>query len=292
MVEYKKSLLISNILDPLTHDQSELQNVYQQLSNDLKYESIETRLIRDKNMIQFYNQNLGDKVELTYWITGEIQRDGLNLSSVDESNRIKAVAYAKNLMKIAQQTNCQWFGIASGQIETTFNEGFRAFYHSLLELLEEIEKQHYPMSIILEPLDQFAHKCNVIGTAETTLKLLEKIPKKYYQNQQLSICFDTAHVALNEDDFEEAMRKLSPYISRVHFANAILDKQSKLYGDYHLDLCEEGFLNISSARQIKGIMDKYLSGQINVAMEIREKDKDHAWILEKETFEFLNEVLK
>ena len=38
--------------------------------------------------------------------------------------------------------------------------------------------------------------------------------------------------------------KRQPYIVRVHFANAILDKQSPLYGDHHLNFCEEGFLDV------------------------------------------------
>lgn len=99
-------------------------------------------------------------------------------------------------------------------------------------------------------------------------------------------------MALNEDDFEASFAALAPYIVRVHFANAILNKQSPLYGDHHLNFCEEGFLTLKSARTIKKLMDRYLTGEISVAVEIREKERDHAWQLEAESYAFLMQVLQ
>lgn len=289
MIKYKKSLLISNILDPLTHSDEDLMNLYSQLSQDLKYGSLETRLIRNQELIDFYNEKFED-VELTYWVTGELQRKGLNLSAVNEDKRKEAVHYVKSMIKVAAFTHCHWLGIASGKIESTLDEGLKAFQLSVIELLEDI--QNYDMAIMIEPLDQFAHKCNVVGTVDTTLTLLKNIPEKYLKNKKLAICLDTAHTALNKDDFEEAFKKLSPYISRVHFANAVLDETSHLYGDHHLPFCKEGILNIDFAKRIKSLMDQYLDGNVTVAVEIRETDRNHAWSLEKETYDFLEEVLR
>ena len=292
MVIYKRSLLVSNILDPLTHTNEDLKNIYRRLSYLDDYESIETRLIKDNEMIDYFNQVVGQKFELTYWITGEIQRAKLNLSSVNEEKRIASVELVKSMIKIAVKTNCQWIGLASGCIESTVEEGLIAFQKSISDLLLEIENQKYQISIILEPLDQFAHKCNVIGTLDTILQLLRSIPERFLNHKRLSICFDTAHVALNDDNFETTFQKLAPYISRVHFANAVLNKQSPMYGDYHLPLCQEGFLNLELAREVRKFIELYLTGEITVTMEVRETQREHAWVLEKEMKEFLNEVLR
>lgn len=288
---YHPSILVSNILDPLTHNDEDLCQVVQHLADMKRYTSIETRLIKEGVVRDLCIKHL-KQAEFTFWITGELQRAGLNLSSVDEVNRSEAVCKVKEMMIEAQASNCTWLGIASGCIETTISEGCSAFLKSVMELLEEIKEKNYSFKIIIEPLDQFAHKCNVLGTTETVLSFMKLLPVEAVTKGDVCLCWDSAHMALNEDDFESSFAKLAPYIVRVHFANAVLDKQSNLYGDHHLDFCEEGFLNLESAHEIKRLMDKYLTGDITVAVEIREKERDHAWQLEAESYTFLMQVLQ
>lgn len=287
---YYPSILVSNILDPLTHNDEDLCQMYQRLADMNRYTSIETRLFKEGVVRDFCIKHL-NHAEFTFWITGELQRAGLNLSSVDEVNRSEAIHKVKEMMIEAQTSNCTWLGIASGRIETTVSEGCAAFAKSVTELINEINHQGYTFKLLIEPLDQFAHKCNVLGTTETVLSFMKLLPIEAVQKRQVCLCWDSAHMALNEDDFENSFMKLAPYIVRVHFANAVLDKQSKLYGDHHLGFCDEGFLNLESACEIKTLMDKYLIGDISVAIEIREKERDHAWLLEAESYAFLKQVL-
>lgn len=288
---YHPSILVSNILDPLTHNDEDLCLVYQRLAEMKRYKSIETRLFKEGVIRDLCVQQL-NQAEFTFWITGELQRAGLNLSSVDEVNRREAVNKVKQMMKEAQASSCTWLGIASGRIETTASEGCTAFVKSVTELFDEINHQAYTFKFILEPLDQFAHKCNVLGTTETVLSFMNRLPEEAIENKQVCLCWDSAHMALNEDDFENSLAALAPYIVRIHFANAVLDKNAKLYGDHHLGFCDEGFLNLESAGKIKTLMDKYLKGDITVAVEIREKEREHAWQLEEQSYAFLMQVLQ
>lgn len=288
---YHPSILVSNILDPLTHNEEDLTKVYQQLSIMNRYTSIETRLFKEGAIRDLCAKQL-TQAQFTFWITGELQRAGLNLSSVEEANRIQAVNKVKLMMADAQASRCVWLGIASGQIETTVSEGCEAFAKSVIQLLEEIKDKAYTFKIIIEPLDQFAHKCNVLGTTETVLSFMKLLPSEAVANGKVCLCWDSAHMVLNEDDFDYSLSALAPYIVRVHFANAVLNKQSKLYGDHHLGFCDEGFLNLETAHKIKKIMDKYLTGDITVAVEIREKEHSHAWQLEAESYAFLMQVLQ
>ncbi len=291
MKKYKYSILVSNILDPLTHDTNDLKAVYDRLSSIKEYKSIETRLIRDEDLIDFYNLALGDR-QTTYWITGELQRENLNLSSIDNEQRKKAVSKVLNMLKIAKKTHCHYIGIASGKIEKDVSEGLKAFVHSMNEILSEMKMNYNDMKVIVEPLDQFAHKKNVVGTTKTTLQFLEEVDQIHIQEGRLRICWDSAHVALNRDEFEESIKQLAPYIERVHLSNAVLDPNSNLYGDHHLSFCEEGFLNKESAKKIIEIMDKYLDDNITVALEIRVKHRDEAWDMESQARQFLNEVIQ
>ncbi len=288
---YQPSILVSNILDPLTHNEQDLCQLYQRLGELKRYASIETRLMKEASVRAVCDEVFKSE-QLTFWITGELSRAGLNLSSVNESNRLSAVEKVKEMMQLAALGPCTWLGIASGGIETTLNEGIDAFVKSVSELLDEINTKAYPFKLIIEPLDQFAHKCNVLGTTETVLSFMHRLPASAIESKQVCLCWDSAHMALNEDDFETSFAALAPYIVRVHFANAVLDKQSPLYGDHHLNFCEEGFLTLDSARAVKKLMDRYLTGEISVAVEIREKERDHAWQLEAESYAFLMQVLQ
>ncbi len=247
---YQPSILVSNILDPLTHNEQDLCQLYQRLGELKRYASIETRLMKEASVRAVCDEVFKSE-QLTFWITGELSRAGLNLSSVNESNRLSAVEKVKEMMQLAALGPCTWLGIASGGIETTLNEGIDAFVKSVSELLDEINTKSYPFKLIIEPLDQFAHKCNVLGTTETVLSFMHRLPASAIENKQVCLCWDSAHMALNEDDFETSFAALAPYIVRVHFANAVLDKQSPLYGDHHLNFCEEGFLTLESARAVK-----------------------------------------
>lgn len=291
MPTYKTSILVSNILDPLTHEEQDLCQVYQKLSQEQRYASIETRLIKDASMKAICEQSLQGK-EFTYWVTGELQRAGLNLSSMQEVQRLAAVDKVKEMMKQASSIPCSWIGIASGKIETTVEEGIQAFAASVAALWKEIKQREYPFRILIEPLDEFAHKCNVLGQTSTVISFMELLPAEALHEKQICLCWDSAHMALNEDSFASSIQQLAPYIVRVHFANAVLDKESKLYGDHHLGFCKEGFLNLNSAKEIKKLMDAYLQGEITVAVEIRETNRDHAWQLEEESYQFLMQVLQ
>ena len=195
-------------------------------------------------------------------------------------------------MKQASSVPCSWIGIASGKIETTVEEGIQAFAASVAALWKEIKQREYPFRILIEPLDEFAHKCNVLGQTSTVISFMELLPAEALHEKQICLCWDSAHMALNEDSFASSIQQLAPYIVRVHFANAVLDKESKLYGDHHLGFCKEGFLNLNSAKEIKKLMDAYLQGEITVAVEIRETNRDHAWQLEEESYQFLMQVLQ
>ena len=218
-------------------------------------------------------------------------RAGLSLSGTDEANRRQAVEICKKELLAADKTNCTYLGIGSGAIEENTLKNLDQFVRSLSEIFDFMREKGLKTRLSIEPLDQYAHKKNVIGSLDMTLRLLRKLEKRGYGTAEFILTWDAAHVALNEDDFEESIRKLAKYIYKVHFANAVLDKEDALYGDRHLNF-EKGFMNQEVARNILAYCKNYIDHPIEVACEIRETEREHCWILEEETYRFLKKVME
>lgn len=291
-ITYIPSLLVSNIFDPCIKTPEDSMELYRKLKAQGHYTSIETRLVEGEDFIQAF-LDLKPEWRITYWTTGQLGRAGLNLSDLCEENRIKAVEKVKEMITTSTRTHGEFIGLASGKmVDGKREDGLCQFEKSLKELLCYIQEKGYPTKLLVEPLDAFAHKKNVLGDTKTTLKFLSRFDKSVFQNQRLSISWDSAHVALNKDDFKESIQVLAPYISRVHFANAILDETNPRFGDWHIDLCEEGFLNQQVARDILEALDEVSSGEILVTMEIRESDKEKVWALEDKCYHFLQDVIQ
>lgn len=291
-ITYVPSLLVSNVFDPCIKTPEEALKLYAKLKEQNHYTSIETRLIEgDANIKAFLA--LDTNWRITYWTTGQLGRAGLNLSDLCEEKRIKAVEKVKDMITISTKTNAEFIGLASGKMMAdNRKEGLSQFEKTIKELLQYIHEKEYATKLLIEPLDAFAHKKNVLGDTQTTLEFLSRFDQSVFENQRLSISWDSAHVALNKDNFKESIQALAPYISRVHFANAILDETHERFGDWHIDLCEEGFLNKEVARDILLALDEVRTGEILVTMEIRESDITKVWSLEQRCYDFLQEIIQ
>lgn len=297
-MSYQKSLLVSNILDPLTHEDQELQKVYQKIAQENKYNGLETRLIKSEETRLLFNKLFKElNWNVVLWLTGDMGRMSLNLSSLDDNLREKSLEKTYKLIDLASEHHCQKVGIGSGKIENTHRheEHLVLFVESLERIMNYIDYKEYDLDIIVEPLDQFAHKKNVVGTLETCKKLLKQLEdNNWLENQRFTLCWDSAHVALNENDFRESLKYLAPYISRIHFSDAMTDKNNPEYGDNHRPFDDLGLMNVSTAKEIIEIFNSYKnqSKKIFVACEVRTKNKEKSWSNEQIYYDFLENVLE
>jgi sugar phosphate isomerase/epimerase len=295
---FYKSILVSNILDPYTHDSEDLQSIFKRIGEENKYRGVETRVIQEKATQQVFLQYEKElDWDVVLWLTGEMNRMGLNLSSLDETARLRSLEEVFLFIDKAAAHGGQKVGIGSGGIESVnlHDVQLEKFIDSLDVIMNYIDMCDYPLDVILEPQDQFAHKRIVVGNLETCQKLLERIKdKEWFQEGRFSLCWDSAHFALNEDDFEESIRILAPYITNIHFADAVLDKRDPEFGDHHRPFDDKGFMNPETAREILTVFDKYnqKNKPIYVSCEVRTKNEEDAWPNEQKYDQFLEEALK
>jgi len=291
-----QSILVSNIFDPLSHSKEDLDCLYSKLDNLRRYKGIETRIIADKDSVNKFNEYADrNNWNVTYWVTGDVAREGLNPSSRNNDLHKKTIHRLKELADIASNGNCSYFGIASGVSEGNdfVEKELNQFENTLRELISYCSK-YQDMKIVFEPLDEFAHKKNVIGTTKRTYDFLQRFnDTNWCKTGKLSICWDSAHMALNEDDFEMSINLLAPYISRIHFSNAVLDKENILYGDWHMDFVLPGFMNIDVAAKIINLitLEKESDFELFVSCEIRTKEKLECWKVENKCFNFINSAI-
>lgn len=292
-MEVYKSILVSNMLDPLTKTNEDLQKMYQTLSNENRYNAIETRLIEDNETRDIFNELVKkNSWNTTFWITGEMSRANLNLSSLNETLRQESVQKAKELLGLANKHNGHNIGIASGVIEDTsrMDEHFESLVRSIVELDKFLIDTKSNYKLLIEPLDSFAHKNNVIGNTEITLKLFTELQKRDVNT--ISMCWDSAHFALNEDDFTESIKKLSPFITRVHFADAVTDKKHPEYGDNHRQYDDLGVMNTNLAKSILEDVNQYVENDLFIACEVRIKAEEDVWANEEKYYNFLKDVIE
>ena len=173
--------------------------------------------------------------ELTMWATPALLAEQLNLSSLDDSLREKSVARAIEFLDIAKTCGANKIGLPSGDYpgdelcETAKN----ALYDSLKRIATVALATQPDLQILLEPLDRYAHKKQLIGpmaeAVEWFAPLHTECPNMFFH-------WDSAHEALGEIDLIESLRLARPYLSQFHLCNAVVDKNHPMYGDWHMDV--------------------------------------------------------
>lgn len=290
-ITYKKALLVSNVCDPLTKDESDLISVYEHISKSGRYDGIETRVVEGDALVPVFNRL--NQWQTVYWLTGQLDREGLCAASTDETLRVATITRIKQMIYQSIKTHVHTIGIASGKTKGDRSAEMDAFEKSVHEILDYIAMQDKEINIIIEPLDAFAHKKNVIGTTSQTHDFLKRFDQSLFTTGKLSICWDSAHVMLNEDQVATSLQTLAPYISRVHFSNAVLDKDDERYGDWHMDIDPAGFLNQDYANSILKTLNATSNHQdtVYVSVEIRETRRENVWNLEDQCYTLITEAI-
>lgn len=281
---------IAEIFFPLTNDENALLHVIREITDIGYYQGVELGIIHQSNISRTI-RSLAEQnsLNITQWLTFELLKDNLNLSSLDAALREKSILRACELVHLAAECGTSKLSLVSGGDpgDTHREEAKKGFAEALIRI-GEVVGQYHDMLLQVEPLDRFAHKCQLIGPTDETVEWMRALrpdcPKLY-------LAWDSAHVALNEEDLIESLTLAAPLISQLHLANAILDPRAQGYGDYHMKFGEPGFLTPHKAAQIiRTALSLRLPeelGPISLAVEMRSAAHDDLWDNERQAREFL-----
>ena len=288
--ELYPSAHIAELFFPLAGDENAILQVISRIASIGYYRGFETGIIHQPKIATNIHKIAEENgLNVTQWLTFELLKDNLNLSSLDAELREKSIRRASELVHLAAECGTSKLSLVSGGDpgDTRREEAKKGFGEALVRI-GEIVSQYDNMILQVEPLDRFAHKCQLIGPTDETVEWMKALrpdcPKLY-------MAWDSAHVALNQEDLTASLTLAAPLISQLHLANAILDPQAQGYGDYHMKFGEPGFLTLTSAAYIiQTAMQLALPKElapISIAIEMRTTEQDDLWDNERQCREFL-----
>lgn len=290
------SLLVAEMFFPIAYDDRNVLEVVRRAGDIDFYEGVETGIILDKKVaseIRNVCENKG--LRLTQWATFVINTENLNLSSINKEIRSKSLERVKELIRASAECGAKTFALTSGPDPGAEHreEAKKCLADSLHVLCNEVRKYDKDMDVVLEHLDRYVHKKQLIGPVDETVVWMMSIHKDC---PNMYIGWDAAHAALGGENLITTIYQASPIMPEMHLSNAVLNPNDKLYGDNHMKYGAPGFLTVEVAAELLKTAisldeNKERKG-IFTSVENRTKEGDDLWANEKECREFLRTAIE
>lgn len=264
------------------------------------YKGVELGIFFDKTNRKIVKNVLEEnKLNGTTFSTPYVKDQKLSLADLDSGARRKAVDMVKDLANLAAETGYTNFGIPSGDDPAPVYRGMakNALADSVVEIANHCKG--IGLNLLLEPLDRYAFKKQLIGPIEETLQwfapIHEACPNFY-------IHWDSAHEALGRIDIIKSMELTAPAMASFHLCNAVTDPEHPCYGDLHMDVGEspdfetDGFLTPQIGAEIlkKAAAVDTPAGvkSVYVSVEVLGHPGDNLWLKERTSREFLQKCFE
>jgi sugar phosphate isomerase/epimerase len=273
------SLLIPEIYFPEKEKEGISSYLIEKYALEGFYQSYEISDIRDsKERKQIARLVENHKIQLTQWLPSLINREKLDLSSLNSKKRYDSIQIIKENLYLASECGANSVALISGKDPgaSCRDSALKVMFESLSEICDEANK--FKITILIEPIDYKTSKNGLLGSVSLVSEMIERL-KLTYKN--IGLVFDTAHSALNEENIFNALEVTKSHIRGIHLSNAVLDKKSHLYGDNHIPIGEPGFLTENLITQFLCKAGELLNDQVNVAIEVRSRSSEECLSVEQ-----------
>ena len=276
---FKPSIILSEAYFPFIGRRGIFAEAMEQIANIDFFQNVEISHIDDDSERRHIKKIVDDNgLSLTYWMTLFMFQKKLSLSTSDKLLRIKTVQLMKDHMVQAAECGASFFAVGSGPDPNPDMRDIATeqFYKSLCQLCQ-IATSLGTIKVLVEPMDRGAHKNCLIGPTAEFVALIKKIRNDHLN---IGICWDSAHINLCDDDMFESLAASKGLICQIHLSNAILDRASPDFGDYHMPIGLPGFLTVETIAEIfqKGLSLGILGDRRpGIAVEVRTKKGDDPW---------------
>ncbi len=140
---------------PLTGDENAVADVVRRIADGGYYRGIETGIIHQPHIAETIRAIAGQHgLKVTQWLTFELLKDRLNLSSLDTTLRETSIRRACELVHLAAECGTGKLSLVSGGDpgEPLREEAKKGFAEALIRIGETV-RQYPEMLIQVEPLD-------------------------------------------------------------------------------------------------------------------------------------------
>jgi len=152
------------------------------------------------------------RVDFTVGVQPDILAKGVNPSSIDESERSRAVEVLKERVKIAGERGIRYLALCSGPYpsEEIVEDSKKALANTLIELASYALK--YGMTIFLESFDTSWDRRRLIGSLADAVDVLSRVRARY---DNVALLWDLSHgPLLNEKP--DMLKRYSDFIGHIH----------------------------------------------------------------------------
>ena len=169
-------------------------------------------------------------LSITYAAQAALMGQKLDLNSLDESERRRAIKETMTCIDEANELGAERMSLLSGPDPGApkRNEATRALVDSLKEICAYGEKMG--LAVTLEAFDREIEKKCLIGPAKEAAAVARSVRTDF---PDFGILYDMAHGPLLEENFKSALTILKDYLVHIHVGNCVKVTGNPAYGDKH-----------------------------------------------------------
>lgn len=202
------------------------------IATDEYFSAIEITTIKDLQERKTVKKILETShMRIAYGAQPRLLTGGLNINSLVEEERQKALDNLKQGIDEAYEMGAGSFAFLSGNYEeNSKEESFQALVKSTNAVCA-YAKSKGEMTIALEVFDYDVDKRSLIGPADLALRYAKEIRKTH---DHFGLMIDLSHIPLIHETIEESLLPVKDYIVHAHIGNCVVkDPEMAAYGDVH-----------------------------------------------------------
>ena len=153
----------------------------------------------------------------------------LNPNDLDEEGRQKAEDVLKDALDKAEYLGAKGIAFLSGKWSPeTKEENYQALLKTTVNVCKYAASKN--MNVELEVFDYDVDKASLIGPAPLAARFAADV-RTFCPNFGLLV--DLSHFPITYECSKDVIRTCRPYITHLHFGNAVADPKAEGYGDLH-----------------------------------------------------------
>lgn len=212
-------------------DEVKLLDAVKKIAKDTYFKAIEIGHINDTEIKKEVMEIItSSKLRMAFSGHSLLLANNLNINSLDEEERIKAVSKLKEGIDEAYEMNAESFSFLSRDYEEDKVEKYLfSLIKSTIELCE-YSKSKGDMPIIHEIFDCDIDKKSLIGP---TLRAKEYAKRVTKLCDNFGLMVDLSHFPLLGENIDSSIEPIKQYIKHAHMGNAVVREGLPGYGDQH-----------------------------------------------------------
>jgi len=224
--------IVHFMLYPTTQSgQGPILETVTKLADDDFFSVLEVTWIKDP-MVRRAVQDLAESshVSLAYGAQPVLLSQKLDLNSLNDSERVRAVSQVKSCTDEASELGASRLTLLSGPDpgDERRDDATRVLVDSLKEICAYGEQKD--VAITMETFDRDIEKKCLTGPAKESAALARMVKKEY---PDFGIMYDMAHAPLLNEDPRRALALLKSYLVHIHVGNCVKVPGHPAYGDKH-----------------------------------------------------------